>query len=716
MYRLFLSPKQPKLKGQTASLFFPKKRRDDTGLQTSVQLNRLPYPKERQLKGQTEIILVVGIVIVAVAAVLFATNTISLLPPEPESISVLKSSLALDLQTRINSESVSVIRKVAANGGYLDLNSDPKPPVLDYSGAKIAFWQYGNASLIRGRQDFEKAIATGIKESLKTIDAKSFSGVQGKDVKIESARNVEVKINNKDINIKVDLPVSVEGYGFGGPVEVKVQSRLGESIDFANNLIGKGSKKEISYAEPDEKGQATGKPLGTLENRYFERFLINAIQTYSDVDEFDNPRIPSQGILTGCETPPVQKTWFNIRPEMQSLVEGVLANTYTAGKVPLGITNRSRYPAYVLPIYSDLDVKFSLGQKLDEKSFQLYQNNGIDPGKVIIKTKNFGYTSICMSPPYRVVYFLFFPVVTEIGNDDFKLRFAFHNYVNGYQPGDFKDLGLVLNFFEDDVIRCNTAACPAKIKLIDTDGPISSADVSYSYCNLGKTDKNGIIETNVPCGISLLEIWDKDHKAYQSLRSSDELKDETIALSKQRDIKLHIYNMEMQYDPDTEEFRIVDVSPNIYNFTLAVSPLEGIPAYIKFNTDSQITKLIPTEEIITMNSVVNRGGALLGGTDIIDTVPETITDLWLYNPIIKNGYPSRALPNPANPSDPIEVKLQKEQDPENRKVINENTANQIMIRLGLTNVTLSCAAKLNVTLPLSSTSVDPNLLKTCRTK
>jgi len=669
-----------------------------------------------KMKAQTEIILVLGIVIVAIAAVLFATNTVSLLPPEPESVSALKASLKTDVQNRINAESISIIRTVAANGGYLDLNTDPKPPTHDYNGVKIAFWQYGNASLARGRGDFEKTISTGIKESLKTLNSDSFSGLEGKDVKIESVRNVEVKINDNDISVKADLPVSVEGYGFGGPVETKIQSKLGQAIDFANDLIGKSQKKELNFAEPDEKGEATGKPLGTLENRYFERFLINAIQSYTDVDEFDNPRIPSQGILTGCETPPVQKTWFQIKPEMESLVEAVLANTYTAGKVPLGITNRSRYPAYVLPIHSDLDVKFSLGQKLDEKSFQLYQNNGINPGKVIIKTQNFGYTSICMSPPYRVLYFLFFPVVTEIGNDDFKLRFAFHNYVNGYQPGDFKDLGLVLNFFEDDVIKCNTAACPAKIKLLDTGGPVPFADVSYSYCNLGKTDKDGIIETTVPCGISLLEIWDKDHKAYQSIRSSDELKDVTIALSKQRDIKLHIYNMEIEYNPDTEEFSIVDVQPNKESFTLAVSSLDGIPVYIKSSKDTEITRLVQTEETVILNSVVKRSGLLLGGTDAIGIIPETLTDLWIYNPIIKNGYPSTSLPNPASPTDPIETKLQKEQDPENQKVIQANTANQILIRAGLTNVTLTCASKLNVTLPISTTSVDANLLKTCATK
>ncbi len=686
----------------------------------SLEKKRLPYPKEtriqrRMVKGQTEIIIILAVVIVAAVGVLLATRTISLLPPEPESVSALKNALRADLERRISADATEIIRKVTDNGGYLDLDADPAPPATDYIGKKVAFWQYGNATLSRSRQDFETSISKGLKESLKKIDPKSFENLKGKNLEIQSPRSVDVKISNNDITIKVDLPVYLEGYGFDKPMEAKVSAKLGEAIDFANGLIGKSQQKELQYKEPDDQGIASGKLIGIVENRFFERFLINAIRVYDAVDMFGNPIIPSEGIMIGCEVPPLVRSWSNLKPEMQNLVQGVLENTYTAGKVPKGVLNTSRYPSYVLPLFTNLDVKFTMAKDLDERSFQVFQNNSIDPGKVIIKTENFAYTSVCMSPPYRVLYFLLFPVVAEIGDENFKLRLAFHTYVNGYQPGDFADTGLVIGHFEEDLKRCASASCPAKITAMDSSGFVPYAEVTYSYCNLGKTDSRGVLETDVPCGIGQLDVFDNGHGFYRSLEGSDSLKDKLVFLSRQDPIKIHIYNIELYLELTQSKtfFKVSDVKPNTESFTLAITPPSGVPVYVRTNKDEVVTNLIPSDTTITLSSVVQKGDTLLGGTDISGVIPAGTREIWLYNPVLSGGYPQKPLPNPVDPNDPVEVKIQKSQDPENQAVLTENLGLAAVLRSGLTNVTYQCGLQQNVSLPFGSQSVNITKIKQC---
>lgn len=662
------------------------------------------FSSSRNLKGQTEIIIVLGVVVVAVVGVLFATRTISLLPPEPESVSALKASLRADIERTVSATAVSVAKQVAANGGYLSLDADPKPPALDYLGNKVAYWQFANISAARSRGDFESAISKGMKEALQKIDPKSFKGFEGKNIEIYTPRSIEVKINNKDFSAKADIPIFVENYPFGSPIEVKISSRLGDSIDFASQLIGKSQKKELQYKESDEQGNPTNKVLGVVENRYFERFTANAIRAYSDVDIFGNPKIPSEGIITDCATPPISKDWFQIKPEMENLIDGILSNTYTAGKVPIGISNSSHYPAYVVPIFTDLDVKFSLGQNLDEKSFQIYHNNSVDPSKVIVRPEHLPYSASCFSPPYRVLYFLFYPVVTEVGDDDFKLKFAFHTYLNGYEPGDWKDLGIVLDYFEEDIRKCATASCPAKITVLDGAGSVEGAEISYSYCRLGRTDREGTLETNVPCGISLLQVTDKDHKPFSSIVGSDSLFDTTIFLSKTGPINLHIHNIEFFLDRvnDTFAYKVSDVRPNADEFTLAINALDQPPVFVRSSSHESQTALIPNNQYVTFSTIVQRGDSILGGFDAFSIVPEGVTDIWIYNPVFKNGIPQQPLPNPGAQNDEA-----------NFNATARNLEVTSLIRAAMTNVTIACGRQAGAILPFGSSPANETRLRGC---
>ena len=673
----------------------------------------------KSMKGQTEIIIVLGVVIVGVVAVLFATKTINLLPPEPESVSILKVSLKADIERAVSADIAETIKQVAENGGWLRFSSDAKalPPTIDYLGKKIAYWQYAGSPLARTKSDFEKAIKKGLEESIK-IDPQSFASVKGKNVKIEKLKSVDVKIGPDSVVVKVDLPVSVEGYGFEGPIEIKSASSLGKAIDFGVQLMGLSEKKELAYRENNDEGKATDNVLGVLENRYFERFTIDAIRKYTARDELGNPVIPSEGFLNGCGMS-INKGAKDIKPEMEDLIVNILENTYTAGKVPANVDSTKKYPSYALPIFTDLNVKFALAKPLDNTNFQLFQNNNQNSGRVIVSTNNVGFTSFCFSPPYRVFYNLFYPVVAEVGDQNLKLRFAFHTYVDGYQPGDYKNtekINQYIDLLENEQDRCvKSALCPVKLTVLDGISPVKSAEVSFAYCDVGKTDKYGVVEGNAPCGVSTLEIRDRDHLPFSSFESSDSLKEGIVFLSRLSPIKLHIADLEVSKLGDV--YSIDDVKPNTRNFSLVVSvEKEGKPLQfaVKTGEDSAVTDVIPTGEQINISTVVFTGAQKFGGFDTLVTgLPEGIQELWLYNPVFKEPYPEKPLPNPPAIGDDEDTILQKESDPQNSATITENLGGIGAIRLKTNTLTAKCANKLKTFLPVSLAELNTSELKTC---
>ena len=495
-------------------------------------------------KGQSQLLIILGILVFAIVVVLFATNTINLLPPETTEITQLKESLRADVEQRLRGDAFEVVKKVSEQGGYWLAS----PQSVSYKGADVAYWKLGKNSLARTRQDVASEIETGLKDSIASLDSQDLSTKIGKKVTVGSFQGATVQIKDNEVVLSVNIPISLEGYPLRTPIEVSVPAKLGEALDFANQIT------DIQTKSNDQD-----------DGKLFEKFLAISILGYQSQNVF-GPKVPSIGILEGCGKF-FHKDWFSVRPEMEALVRGVLANTFTAGNVPENIGDKSQYPGHVLPVLTSLKTKFVLGESLDENNFQMA------PNPVEVRTSAPTYVPVCVSNPYRVDYWMLLPVVAELKDEDYRFQFAFQVFLLGYEPGDDEDLNINLDAWKEQLLTCKNALCDGKIKVTDINGPVELATVSYAGCNLGITNTQGVVETKIPCGISLLEVSKSGYTQYKDLYSSEELKDKNIYFNTNKipSVKLNLYNLVLQKIGDT--YTVKDVKPN--DKELAISVVSG---------------------------------------------------------------------------------------------------------------------------------------------
>src|SRR3989338_10566120 len=129
----------------------------------------------RKGQAQTALILI-GIIILVVVVILFATNRISLQPPEPEAITQAKQVLTVEIEQVIKSDADGVVKKVAEQGCYWSLQDQPLS--LSHKGSSVAYWLFGNQTLKRTKADFSQEISKGLKDSLADLDPSEFTSRQ----------------------------------------------------------------------------------------------------------------------------------------------------------------------------------------------------------------------------------------------------------------------------------------------------------------------------------------------------------------------------------------------------------------------------------------------------------------------------------------------------------------------------------------------------------
>lgn len=646
------------------------------------------------MKGQTEIIIILGIIILAAVVMLFATKTIDLAPP-PEEVIAAKASLKADLESRIFTNAAEVVKKVGKQGGYLD----PTVPVtVSYADSDTAYWQFLNETVLRTRQDVAREISAGLTDVLKNLDETEFSDKTGKDVKISTPRRIDVVIKDHDIELFVHMPVTIDSYALETPFTATVPASYGRAIDFTSNLIRKN-----------------------IQTRTLETITITSILSYQGNGRDGLPKVPSIGMLTGCGKY-MHKEWIDIKPEMETLLRGMLKNTYTAGKVPLGLENTTLFPINVFPEYTDLDVRFELGEELDENSFQMF------PNPFNTRTQFMMYVPTCMSPPYRLNYWLFYPVVVEVGESEYKFRSAITVYVDGYEPGKFADVSNFVTQLKREISRCQNPQCDGKIRVEDAEGPLEFARVSYSGCYLGRTDRKGILEGKIPCAISLLDVSKRGHTTHMEMLSSDELADKSVHLHKIPLIKLNLFNVVFTNQSGT--LAIEDVVPNDKSAYIGIVQ-DNLQENLYSNDSFLTTEQIPAGPT-GLGYIVTQDIKTYGGFGTNYNFPESDKELWIYAPILKDGFelvvPELKLtPQESGEFSNLLVEGDKAKIDSflDRLAIREGVdVNEIAQDMDTTVAYIStitalrdslkeCGTQINATLPLSEEAVDINKIKGC---
>jgi len=624
-------------------------------------------------------IILIGILVFVVVVILFATETITLQPPRTDQIKQLEVTLRADVEQRVRADVFEVVKKVSEQGGYWIASEQPQS--LLYRGTDVPYWNLGDQDLSRSKQQVEKELEKGVKVALVTLDAQDLSQKIGKTVIIDPIQRVEVDIQNNFVNFKVHVTMRLEGYRQKSPIEVSIPAKLGEALDFANKL----TEIQLSPKEQD-----TG--------RFLEKSLILSIAGYQSAAFDGNPKVPSIGILEGCGNF-MHRDWFSVRPEMESLIRGTLVNTYPAGQIPEG-TEKRHYPSHVLPVHTNMELELSPGEPLDENNFQMV------PNPLQVRATSPTFVPICFSNPYVVDYWILLPIVVELRDQDYRFQFVTQVYIVGYEPGDQKDLEINLDSWRQQLSTCENALCDGKIKVQGTEGPVDLATITYSGCNLGLTNKDGLLETRVPCGISMLQISKPGFTPYRELVSSDELQDKIFNMQSHQisTVKINLFNLILQNNAGT--YTVKDVVPNTRTVNLELQSTDlaalGVTKYSEITTANRlVTDNIPVGSII-VSATVSEGEKVLGGFLVSYFLPDFKNhELNVYIPMLDDSVHTTKVNCQGLISGECEDKALKAAQEQNIYI------------LSLTNTTIKCREQTGEIVPLSPIPIDINKLKTC---
>lgn len=547
-------------------------------------------------KGQAELLVVVGIVAAASIVIFFSLQRATIPGPQlPPGVSDMKNLLKSEIEQNLYSGAYSALETMGLQGGYLET---PEPS-LSFRGYKVPHWQYANYSLIPDKIYVASQLETGVRDYATTISMTEF---QGKRVELGNVENVEATISSDKVVVKVWMPAKVDVYDLEQPFQIELPVKLGRMYDFASQLVSEN-----------------------IKNRHFELYTTTSILSYQSRDD-GVPRVPSIGMLRGCGKV-MFKTWWDVRPEMELLLRGMLSNIYTAGKIPPNITSRSAFPANVLPLYTSMNVSFHLGEALDYNNFQM------SPSPVEAMTEMLPMIPLCTSRPYRVNYWLFYPTIVELTDGGYRFRFAINTYTFDYKAGDWGDIKVSLGAWQDQLEWCVQARCGAEITVKDANGPLRNADVTFAGCSLGKTDENGAVVATVPCSVGVLNIYKGGHAAYSEVTSHNDLLNKSIHLYNMPFLKMHFLNVEFYNDSDT--YKVGNVTRNNKDLYIMISR-EGKTYTLATNTSFMVTEVIPGgTSNVSITAMSNEN--FFGGAVANYTFPETDSTLWVYVPMGREG-------------------------------------------------------------------------------
>ncbi len=548
-------------------------------------------------KGQAEIIIVLGIIIIAAVVLVFTTQRELIFPPSTE-VAALRTSLENEIEQNLYSKALETIETVGKQGGYID---PPEELSVSYQGSQVPYWQYAGQSLVPDKDLIETNIANAIKSYANQM---SISEYQGKTVVMGPATSVDVTISPDSVLVNVWQPITIEGYHLSQPLEFSVQTGLGSAYDLASQITSEN-----------------------IQGRYLDHFTVASIFMYGALDGTGNPKVPSFGVLTQCGQV-LYKNWFSVKDEVETLLKGSLAKTYMAGQTPENVLENSNFPVHVFPVKSSTPVSFRLAEPFTSRSFQF------NPNPVRVHSEVIPFSAICMSPPYLVHYWLMYPIVAEVKENGYNFRFALQVYVDDNKAGDWEQAGVYLDEWMEQIEMCELTRCRANITVLDKDGTIPNANVIFSNCILGKTDMNGNLIADVPCGISTLEVYsDEKHGIYKEFTSSDGLEEKLVYVSRNPLLKIQLYNVE--FTNISGNLSVNAITPNNRNVTLNIKTPSDM-YFLKTDKASLVTQEIPSD-ISTVGSYVMSDLEIIGGFMQTYIFLEADKTIYVYVPILEEG-------------------------------------------------------------------------------
>ena len=439
------------------------------------------------MRGQAEFIAVFAIIIVAIVAVIIAMQQPGVTPQQPvtEELKTIQDSVANLLKSGLREQLDLVYNK---GGVTADSENSVKYGLMD-----VRVWQGCDAEAPDAANELARGLSAYISANLKSEEE-----FFGKETTFDFSRlNINVLIQGTSVIARVNLPTSVEGQEIPQPYEISVPSGLYEILDFSSNFAN----------EMDS-------------SRFFEKITLKTMsETNSESDEW----IPMPGVKLDCSKVIIKRK-ADIMPGMEKVVRyvasHVLWNTnpiYLEGNdfYNLNTAGGKQYP--------DLVVNFEYPRSWDD-NFE--ENFVVFPDPIQTSFVNpIPAAPLCFSPiiaHYSVKYPIIVHVEDPVNGKTF--HFALMVSIVNNQEGSC-ELPPSQSPEYSDLCEQNLD-CHAKVSVSDKDGnPVEGADVTFSICSLGKTDSNGMLETDIPCIGSEFDVYKPGFKSYGGLLSSADLRE-----------------------------------------------------------------------------------------------------------------------------------------------------------------------------------------------
>jgi hypothetical protein len=559
-------------------------------------------------KGQVEFVAVIGIVVVAVIVIYLGFQALAPPTPAPTAVAQEQKTVRDSLLNFMTSGAQEVLDTMSDHGGFLG----PQANSVIHLGREVPFWQLsGVANFPNIQSNFVQGLTSYLRDNRASLEAM----FEGRNVTIGDPIVTATFLDNQ-IQVNVNMPTSVKNYPITQPYTFTVQTRISQIDRFAKAFINTVSSE-----------------------RSFEYFTMSSM-LLSPPGADSIQEVPVSVMLFTCGQF-VHKSWNDVRPGMEAVIERTLANIYMPGKAPLNIGDVSPSPKYGLPsiggqFYSDLEVNFFTPDDfgLSRDTFQF------TPEPITARAVPIPMTGACVSEPVQVNYFVTYPAVVEVRDTltDNLFRFAFQVYIKDNEPGPLADITGYAT--ADQAQLCRYPQCSGSVIVEDSAGnPVPGADISFMGCGF-TAGATGSYDGLVPCGMGTLTVNAEGFSPYEMMTSSDELAAYVVTLHRQPSINMEFFEVHIQNDSIQELYYIDDVTRIRHELqpdeTVLLSfynrELGQMEQRIYSSASATETSLAPATYLISGGLADSRFERYFGNVGYEFTIREDTTKLYVYLP------------------------------------------------------------------------------------
>ena len=247
-------------------------------------------------KGQMEIIIILGITVVAVVIALYAMSDSGLFRnPVPPGVHEEQRVVADEVKNLVREAADETLRTMMAHGGYHPDVSGLPSETTEFLLTEVPVWQKCSSTNIPSLSDIEawmeESIGDIVWEGLDQAEAKFNNRVDFEDNRNRITVDADIKgagrLDPKYIEITLNMDTTVTGGGEEYPMStdfypyrVRVPTSFGRIYQFAKD-----------FAESSARDAPEG--------RFFDMFTIEAIY-FSKELENTHVKLPTTGVMTEC--------------------------------------------------------------------------------------------------------------------------------------------------------------------------------------------------------------------------------------------------------------------------------------------------------------------------------------------------------------------------------------------------------------------------------